>query len=140
VERGVYSGNPVAISMTGLTKATPIGFAAPAHTAPGLGLFVLLPVGPSQNTTSQNTGSQTSTSTTSSSTTSTSSSTNSTPSSPATPVASATFAQMDTATSGNWLGMYGADGYSLSQSTQSLPKYATLAVTNASNCNWSPSP
>jgi hypothetical protein len=32
----------VSIPMTGLTKATPIGFAAPAHTAPLYGIFVVM--------------------------------------------------------------------------------------------------
>ena len=45
VASGMYSGGTVSISMTGLTKATPIGFAAPAHTAPIFGTFVVLPVG-----------------------------------------------------------------------------------------------
>jgi hypothetical protein len=52
VESGVYSGNPVAIRMTGLTKATPVGFPAPAHTAPEFGTFIVLPVSTSSSTTS----------------------------------------------------------------------------------------
>ena len=48
VASGTYTGSPVSIKMTGLTKATPVGFAAPAHTAPQFGTFVVLPVsGPS---------------------------------------------------------------------------------------------
>jgi hypothetical protein len=42
VESGVYSGNPVGIAMTGLTRATPIGFPAPAHTAPHFGTFIVM--------------------------------------------------------------------------------------------------
>ena len=42
VTSGTYSGGTIAISMTGLTKATPVGFAAPAHTAPLFGTFVLM--------------------------------------------------------------------------------------------------
>ena len=39
---GTYSGGTVAIPMTGLTKATPVGFTAPAHTAPQFGTFVVM--------------------------------------------------------------------------------------------------
>ena len=42
---------------------------------------------------------------------------------------SATFISRDLATQGNWPGVYGADGYSLAASVQSLPYYATLNVT-----------
>ena len=52
VETGVYAGNPVAIAMTGLTKSAPVGFAAPAHTAPQIGTFIVLSSGtPSPDTT-----------------------------------------------------------------------------------------
>ena len=43
VVSGTYSGGMVSIPMTNLPKATPVGFAAPAHTAPLLGTFVVLP-------------------------------------------------------------------------------------------------
>jgi len=43
VASGVYLGKRVSIRMKGLVKATPIGFAPPAHTAPQFGIFVLLP-------------------------------------------------------------------------------------------------
>ncbi len=42
VSSGTYSGGLIPISMTGLTKATPIGFTAPAHTAPLYGTFVVM--------------------------------------------------------------------------------------------------
>ena len=42
---------------------------------------------------------------------------------------SATFISRDLATQGNWPGVYGADGYSLAASVQSLPYYAALNVT-----------
>jgi hypothetical protein len=42
VASGTYSGSPVSIKMTGLSKAAPVGFAAPAHTAPQFGTFVVL--------------------------------------------------------------------------------------------------
>ena len=41
VASGTYSGTPVSIPMTGLTKAPPTGFAAPAHTAPLFGTFIV---------------------------------------------------------------------------------------------------
>jgi hypothetical protein len=44
VETGTYTGKPVSIRMTGLTKAAPTGFATPAHTAPEFGTFIVLPV------------------------------------------------------------------------------------------------
>jgi hypothetical protein len=48
VETGVYSGKKISIHMKGLTKATPVGFAAPAHTAPAFGVFVVLPAEPTK--------------------------------------------------------------------------------------------
>lgn len=42
VASGTYSGGTVSIPMTGLSKATPVGFAAPAHTAPLYGTFVVM--------------------------------------------------------------------------------------------------
>jgi len=50
---------------------------------------------------------------------------------------SATFIQLDTTTQGNWLGVYGADGYSLADAGQSLPSYdPTFAVQNQLNWTW----
>lgn len=43
VAAGTYSGTAIPIPMAGLAKAVPEGFTAPAHTAPLLGTFVLLP-------------------------------------------------------------------------------------------------
>ena len=45
VASGTYTGGAIGIPMTGLTKATPVGFAAPAHTAPLYGTFILMPAG-----------------------------------------------------------------------------------------------
>ena len=42
VVKGVFNGTAVSIPMTNLPKASPIGFATPAHTAPQFGTFVLL--------------------------------------------------------------------------------------------------
>ncbi len=43
--------------------------------------------------------------------------------------ASATYLGIDAATSGNWTGHYGSDGYIIPGSSTSLPDYARLAVT-----------
>jgi hypothetical protein len=45
VVSGTYAGGAVSIPMTNLQKAAPAGFAAPAHTAPLLGTFVVMPAG-----------------------------------------------------------------------------------------------
>jgi hypothetical protein len=44
IASGMYSGGKISIHMTDLAKAQPVGFAAPAHTAPQLGTFIVLPV------------------------------------------------------------------------------------------------
>ncbi len=43
-------------------------------------------------------------------------------------------------TAGNWYTAYGADGYSLAASSQSLPSYATFSQSNASLYTWASSP
>jgi hypothetical protein len=43
VVTGTFSGGKVSIPMTNLQKAAPVGFAAPAHTAPLLGTFIVMP-------------------------------------------------------------------------------------------------
>jgi len=43
VVSGTYSGNPISIPMKNLAKAAAVGFAAPAHTAPLFGTFVVIP-------------------------------------------------------------------------------------------------
>jgi Subtilase family/FG-GAP-like repeat/Domain of unknown function DUF11 len=53
--------------------------------------------------------------------------------------ASAAFLGSDTATEGNWQTKYGADGYSLANSVQSLPSYdPAFAVQGQSNWTWFP--
>lgn len=52
--------------------------------------------------------------------------------------ATATFAGADTATQGNWQGKYGVDGYSISNSAQNLPAYASFGVQNQMNYTWNP--
>jgi len=48
----------------------------------------------------------------------------------------ANFTGTDTSTQGNWHGVYGADGYSIANETQSLPAYASFAVQNQLNYTW----
>jgi hypothetical protein len=48
----------------------------------------------------------------------------------------AQFVKDDTTTQGNWPSGYGADGYSLAGSAQSLPSYATFNQSNASVYTW----
>ena len=55
------------------------------------------------------------------------------------PPAVASFVAADTATQGNWHGVYGADGYSVANDSQSIPSYASLAVQNQLNYTWAPS-
>lgn len=50
--------------------------------------------------------------------------------------ASATLASVDTATSGNWSGKYGADGYSVIGGTTQLPTYATLSIAGDQFYEW----
>jgi pro-kumamolisin-like protein len=50
--------------------------------------------------------------------------------------AAASFVSADTATQGNWHGVYGTDGYSIANDSQSIPPYATFAVQNASTFTW----
>ncbi len=51
----------------------------------------------------------------------------------------ANFVSFDTSTQGNWHGVYGADGYSVAQDSQSLPSYATFFVQNNQNFVWASS-
>jgi hypothetical protein len=50
VVSGPYAGGTVEIPMTGLAKATPIGFATPPHTAPAYGTFVVMVPGAGAST------------------------------------------------------------------------------------------
>jgi len=52
----------------------------------------------------------------------------------------AVFVNSDAATQGNWQGTYGADGYSVASSTQSLPAYASFAPQNQANWTWDANP
>jgi Bacterial Ig-like domain (group 2) len=51
----------------------------------------------------------------------------------------ANFVSSDTSTRGNWHGVYGADGYSVANDTQSIPSYASFAVQNQGNWTWAAS-
>jgi hypothetical protein len=48
---------------------------------------------------------------------------------------SAAFLSYDTTTQGNWQGVYGSDGYSIANDSQSIPTYASFAVENQ-NGEW----
>jgi len=50
--------------------------------------------------------------------------------------ATATFSAMDATHQGNWIGTYGANGYSIPNGSQSLPAYASLAVSGQSSYTW----
>ncbi len=52
---------------------------------------------------------------------------------------SATFVGSDTSTGGSWHGVYGGDGYSISQDSQSIPSYASFSVSGESNYTWASS-
>ena len=48
----------------------------------------------------------------------------------------ASFLSTDSTTQGNWHGVYGTDGYSIPNESQSLPAYASFAVQNQNNYTW----
>ena len=48
----------------------------------------------------------------------------------------ATFGGTDTLTQGDWSGVYGSDGYDVVGASESLPGYATLTTTGASEWTW----
>jgi len=53
----------------------------------------------------------------------------------------ANFVSTDTITKGSWLGVYGADGYSIANTSENLiPSYASFSLQNGTNYTWSPSP
>jgi hypothetical protein len=52
------------------------------------------------------------------------------------PPAISSFVGLDTAAQGSWQGKYGTDGYSIANSSQSLPPYASFATVNQSNYTW----
>ncbi|MGB2898283.1 MAG: hypothetical protein WBB89_03385, partial [Candidatus Acidiferrum sp.] len=51
----------------------------------------------------------------------------------------ANFVNADTSTQGSWHGVYGADGYSVANDSQSIPSYATLAMQNQFSYTWASS-
>ncbi len=54
--------------------------------------------------------------------------------------ASAFFVKTDAITQGNWQGVYGHDGYSIANSSQSLPTYSTFATQGQLNYTWAANP
>jgi hypothetical protein len=57
----------------------------------------------------------------------------------ATRSASATFIKSDTATEGNWMGVYGSKGYNVIGNAVSYPSYANVSVSGESNYTWASS-
>jgi hypothetical protein len=55
------------------------------------------------------------------------------------PPASVSFVSQDTSTQGAWQSKYGADGYSIANSVQNLPGYASFAVQNDQSFTWNAS-
>jgi len=53
--------------------------------------------------------------------------------------ATATYMGTDATTQGNWIGTYGANGYAIPNGAQSLPSYATFAVSGQSSYTWAAS-
>jgi hypothetical protein len=53
--------------------------------------------------------------------------------------ATASFVTTDTATGGQWTGVYGADGYSIIGGATNLPSYARIATAGASTYTWASS-
>ncbi len=53
-----------------------------------------------------------------------------------TPTSTASFVGADTITQGNWIGVYGTDGYTVAGSTSSYPAYAQVSVSGESNYTW----
>src|SRR5258708_14123263 len=51
----------------------------------------------------------------------------------------ASFLGSDTLTQGTWKGMYGGDGYSIANDSQSIPTYASFSPQNQSNYTWASS-
>src|SRR5262249_15660990 len=50
--------------------------------------------------------------------------------------ANASFVKDDATTQGTWTGVYGADGYDISQGAASLPSYASVTLFGNSNFVW----
>ena len=52
---------------------------------------------------------------------------------------SAAFIRTDTTTQGSWHGVYGTNGYSVAEDSQSLPSYSSFAVQNQQDYTWTTS-
>jgi len=52
---------------------------------------------------------------------------------------SASFLSLDATTQGNWVGVYGQDGYVIPNGVASIPTYATLSYSGASTWTWAAS-
>ena len=60
--------------------------------------------------------------------------------SPPPPTATASFVGTDTSTKGNWIGVYGTEGYDVVGSGVSNPTYATITPSGQSLYTWTPAP
>ena len=91
-------------------------------------------IGSSTATTTQ--GSTTTTSGSASDSAATTTTTGTTSTSPTTGDNSAVYLNTDSGTQGNWKGIYGADGFSLSGDKTAYPSYASVAMTGNLNYTW----
>ena len=57
----------------------------------------------------------------------------------ATPTSLVTFVRSDTSTQGNWVSLYGGQGYSIAGETNNLPAFASVVISGQSNWTWSTS-
>ena len=62
-----------------------------------------------------------------------------TPTPTATPTSPVTFVRSDTSTSGNWVNLYGGQGYSVVGGTTNLPSFASVVPSNQANFTWAAS-
>ena len=55
---------------------------------------------------------------------------------PTPPVSTASFVKVDTNTSGNWMGVYGADGYNVIGNAASIPTYVNVTPSGNGSYTW----
>ena len=62
-----------------------------------------------------------------------------TPAPTATPISSVTFVRSDTSTQGNWVSLYGGQGYVVVGGTANLPSFASVVTSGQSDYTWAAS-
>ena len=62
-----------------------------------------------------------------------------TPTPTANPASSVTFVRSDTSTQGNWVSLYGGQGYGVLGGTSNLPSFASVVTSGQSNYTWASS-